>query len=128
MKRNPLIFVVDDEPLILKLIEVAFKTSKVDIMTFGSGEDCLSDLTLNPDIIILDYIFTHPDQNLMNGLEVLHEIRKKLPEVPVIILSGQESGNEVLKLMRAGIEEYIIKEEDFIMKLKEAVFEVLQKR
>ena len=53
-----LIFFVDDDKLILNLMEYVFQSKNgYRIRTFSSGEDCLSNLNLNPDLIILDYYF-----------------------------------------------------------------------
>jgi len=90
-------------------------------MSFRYGEDCLLELHLEPDIIILDYIFVKAGSEVLSGLDILTEIRKRYNDIPVIMLSGQESGSAVLELIKLGIEEYIIKEKDFVSRLKEAV-------
>ena len=128
MRKHPLIFVVDDDPIILKLIETELRTLKMDVMSFSFGEEFLPELFLGPDIIILDYVFYNRNAPVLNGLEILQEIRKGNHEAPVIMLSGQESGSAVLELIKLGIEEYIIKEKNFIVNLKEAVFNALQEK
>jgi two-component system, NtrC family, response regulator AtoC len=121
MKKR-LVFVIDDDPLVLKLAEHELKKLRLEVMSFSYGEDCLRELYLRPDLIILDYVFVNKDKHVMSGLDILREIRKVMAEVPVIILSGQESGSAVLELIKLGIEEYIIKENNFISRLREAVF------
>ena len=127
MRQNPLIFIIDDDPVILKICESELRTIKMDVMCFSYGEDCLPELLLAPDLIVLDYIFVNGNKPVFSGLEILHLIRQKNQEVPVIILSGQESGSAVLELIKLGIEEYIIKEKGFTVKLKDAVINALQK-
>lgn len=127
MKKDPLIFVVDDNPIILKLIEDVFKTIWNNIEYFKYGEDCLPQLTRIPDLIILDYIFIKKDQQVMSGLEILQHIRKINKKIPVIILSGQESGSAALDLMKLGIEDYIIKEGEFTSDLIKSVKNILEK-
>ncbi len=127
MKKKPLIFIVDDDPMVLQLIKKTLKGEPVKVVTFSYGEECLENLHLNPDIIILDYIFIKRRSHVMNGLEVLTRVREKKGELPVIILSGQESGSTVLELMKFGIEDYIVKDKDFTVKLLIAVQEIIDK-
>jgi DNA-binding response OmpR family regulator len=127
MQNQPLIFVVDDDAMILKIIGAELKSMHLEAMLFSYGEECLSELHLKPDLIILDYIFIKGDEPVQSGLEILHEIRKVNVNVPVVILSGQESGSTVLDLIKLGIEDYIVKEGGFTTKLKEAVMSILKK-
>ena len=126
MRKHPLIFVVDDDAIILRIIEAELKTIKMDVMSFHYGEECMAELYLKPDLIILDYIFVKGSTKVLSGLEILREIRKLGDNVPVIILSGQESGSAVLDLIKLGIEEYIIKEGNFTSKLKDVVINILE--
>lgn len=48
----------------------------------------MKNLSLNPDVIILDYFLDSIDKNAMNGMEILAIIKKINPEIPVVILSG----------------------------------------
>lgn len=120
-----MIFVVDDDSLVLKLIETELGATGLKIRSFHFGEECLKHLNLHPDLVILDYIFFREGDEPMNGLEILHEIRKMETKIPVIILSAQESGSIVLELMKEGIEDYIIKESNFTAKLRTSVTEIL---
>ena len=126
MSKHPLVFVIDDDLLIQKLIKADLKALKMDVMTFGFGEECLPEMYLKPDLVILDYIFVGGEKKVLSGFEILQEIRNINQSVPVIVLSGQDSGNAVLELIKLGIEEYIIKEEDFISKLRESVLSVVK--
>lgn len=125
MRKQPLIFIVDDDQMVQKLIAFELRSIKVEAMCFDYGEDCLTELSLRPDLIILDYIFVKGSTPVMGGLEILRKIREYDEHVPVIILSGQDSGNAVLDLIKLGIEEYIIKENNFVSRLKEAVLAAL---
>jgi two-component system response regulator AtoC len=126
MRTTPLIFIVDDDAIILKLIEAELKALNLQIMSFSYGEECLSQIHLKPDLVILDYIFVKGDTPVLIGLEILKEIRNLYTDVPVIILSGQDSGNTVLELIKLGIEEYIIKDKDFISRLKVVINDIFR--
>jgi len=127
MVSQKLIFVVDDDPLINMLVVKRFTTEGYMVEAFGSGEECLDALDRNPSLIILDYLFTEKDRIFSTGMEVFDKIREMKPQIPVIMLSGQEKGEIVLELARKGIVDYIIKDNNLIDNLLEAVRELFEK-
>jgi two-component system OmpR family response regulator len=128
MKKQNLIFIVDDDPFINMLVTRRFKSEGYNIEAFESGEDCLNALGKKPDLIILDYIFINNDRQVMNGMEVFDKIKALLPQIPVIMLSGQEKGEIVLELARKGIYDYVIKDNNLIDNLNVAIKEILERK
>ena len=128
MSNNKLIFVVDDDPFINMLVVKRFTSEGYKLEAFSYGEDCLKSLDKNPDLIILDYFFVNNDKEVMNGMEVFDKIKKIKPDVPVIMLSGQEKGEIVLELARKGIDDYIIKDNNLIENLHTAITELFSRR
>lgn len=50
------LFLVDDDALYLKSLEIEFLTiGDFEIHLFSTGERCIADLDKNPDLIVLDY-------------------------------------------------------------------------
>jgi CheY-like chemotaxis protein len=128
MNNEKLIFVVDDDPFINTLVVKRFTSEGYRIETFNYGEDCLNEIDKNPDLIILDYFFVSKDQNVMNGMEIFDKIRKINPEIPVIMLSGQDKGEIVLELARKGIVDYVIKDNNLIDNLHEAIADLFKRK
>lgn len=127
MDNPKLIFVVDDDPFILTLVEKRLTPMGYTIRKFSYGEDVLKELDAKPQLIILDYLFQDKKKEpVLSGKEILERIQDTLPDVPVIMLSGQEDGDVVLELARMGIEDYVIKDHSFIDNLLEAVEDVFQ--
>lgn len=124
MSSQKLIFVVDDDPFINMLVVKRFTSEGYRLEAFGYGEDCISSLSKNPDLIILDYYFVNHDHKVMNGMEVFDKIKELKPEIPVIMLSGQDKGEIVLELARKGIDDYIIKDSNLIDNLNVAISEL----
>jgi len=119
---NKLLFFVDDDKMILNLLEYTVKNmQEFEVKTFQSGEDCLENLDLNPDIIILDHIFKSGPHHLLSGLETLEEIRKKNDNVPVIILTNQEDENLRNEYKASGASGFIPKNDYFIDVLIETI-------
>lgn len=127
MSDNKLIFVVDDDLFILNLVRKRLENKAYDLETFLYGEECLDQLDRKPDLIILDYLFMKPDSRVMNGMEIFEKIREREPDIPVIMLSGQDSGNIVLELARKGIEDYVIKDNELMDNLEVAIAELFEK-
>jgi two-component system OmpR family response regulator len=124
MNRDKLIFIVDDDPFITKLVVKRFSSEGYRIEAYDYGEDCINAMQLKPDLIILDYYFTKPEATVMNGMEVFDKIKEIDPDVLVIMLSGQEKGEIVLELARKGIDDYVIKDNNLIDNLNSSIKEL----
>jgi len=127
MDSKKLIFVVDDDPFINTLVIKRLASDKYELEAFETGEDCLDALNKNPDLIILDYLFVKKNHEYMNGMQVLDKIKELKPDTPVIMLSGQDKGEVVLELARKGIDNYVIKDNDLINNLHNAIDEVFER-
>jgi len=111
------IFIVEDDPVYQRLVKYVVKMdSDHEVYVFSTGKDCLSNLSLKPDIVSLDY--TLPD---MTGEEVLRNIKAFDPEIGVIILSGQQDINTAVKLLREGAFDYLIKDSETKERLQNAL-------
>jgi two-component system, OmpR family, response regulator len=125
MNTDKLIFIVDDDPFINKLVVKRFSAEGFRLEAFDYGEDCLKAMSKKPDLIILDYYFTKGDEKVMNGMEVFDKIKEVDRNVPVIMLSGQERGEIVLELARKGIDDYVIKDNNLIDNLNASIKDLL---
>jgi CheY-like chemotaxis protein len=128
MSSKKLIFIVDDDPFINMLVVKRFTAEGYRLEAFESGEDCLKALSMNPDLIILDYLFVKEDQKFMNGMEIFDKIKELKPDLPVIMLSGQEKGEIVLELARKGIDDYVIKDSNLIENLSISMKELFERK
>jgi DNA-binding NtrC family response regulator len=122
MKNEKLkIFLVDDDALYLKSLEIEFlNNADFEIKTFLSGELCLENLSLNPDIIILDYHLDGINPNAMNGLQTLTLI-KEHKDIPVIMLSSQDSIDVAVSCMYHKAFDYVIKSETAFVRLQKII-------
>lgn len=102
------IFVVEDDFMYQRMIKYVMELNPDhEVHVFASGQECLQQLHLEPDIISLDY--TLPD---MTGEEVLEEIKEFNEEILVVILSGQQDISTAVKLLKKGAYDYITKDEE----------------
>jgi DNA-binding NtrC family response regulator len=107
--RKTKILVVEDDPMYARLIAYHLSQNPDnEVETFSKGKQLISNLSLkNPDIITLDYSL--PD---MTGMEVLQKIKEFNPDLPVVIISGQEDINTAVELLKHGARDYIVKNND----------------
>jgi two-component system, OmpR family, response regulator len=125
MKNKVKLFLADDDAIFLKLLEIEFKeTADFDISTFATGELCITNLDQKPDVIILDYHLDGIEKDAMNGISTLDEIKKILPEVPVIMLSSQDSIDVAIGCMHHKALDYVVKSETSFVRLKKIIKDV----
>lgn len=112
--RTYLIFLVDDDTKHLLLLKDHLNKHlpyTLDIRTYTNGDDCMADLNLNPDLIILDYYFDGLDGEAADGVEVLKKIRNQRPEIAVVMMSHQDKVEVAVTCYDYGAKDYIIKNE-----------------
>lgn len=100
-----LVFIVDDEPSISRLLSHWVKNQwgyKVEV--FEHGADMLENLNRGPQLILLDIML--PD---INGIEILKKVKAANPHLPVIMLSAQGSVEVALESLRLGAFDYFPK-------------------
>lgn len=121
MKNNSevLIFLVDDDALFLKSLEIEFlQETEYQIKTFVNGDLCIKALSDKPDIIILDYLLDGIDSHAMNGIETLDKIKEIAPEMPVIILSAQDKIDVAVACIHHKAFDYVVKSETAFIRLQ----------
>jgi two-component system, NtrC family, response regulator AtoC len=102
---DKLVFIVDDEPAISKLLSYWVKDKwKYDVEVFANGEDVLKKLSSKPDLVLLDIMLPGLD-----GLETLKRIKHLDENLPVIILSAQGSIEVAVEALRFGAYDYFPK-------------------
>jgi two-component system OmpR family response regulator len=104
-EQVPRVLVVDDEPNIRELVQVALKFHGCAVTTGATGGDALrlaeSD---RPDLIVLDVML--PD---IDGFEVCRRLRASDNEVPIIFLTARDTTSESITGLTLGGDDYITK-------------------
>jgi two-component system, OmpR family, response regulator len=120
--KKILIFLVDDDALFLKSLEIEFtQNTQSSIKTFVSGELCIEALSEKPDVIVLDYYLDSVNKKAINGLETLYRIKLINPQIPVIMLSSQDKIEVAVNCMKHQAFDYIVKSETAFLRLQKAI-------
>ena len=121
-KNKIKIFLVDDDALFLKLLEMDFlQHADFEIETFATGELCIENLSHDPDVIILDYVLDGLDKNAMNGIETLDRIKIFDERIPVVMLSSQDKIEVAISCMHHKAFDYVVKSETAFIRLQKAI-------
>ena len=108
--------------MMLNLMEYTFKCREgFEVKSFFSGEECIMNLGLNPELIVLDYYMGSAEENRMTGLDTLRKINEEGKEIPVIILSREKDRETIAEFIKEGAMKYVIKDDYFIDTLVETI-------
>ncbi|MGH3279091.1 MAG: response regulator transcription factor [Trebonia sp.] len=103
--QNPKVLVIDDEPNIRELVQVALGFHGCSVTTGATGEDALQLAdAVDPDLIVLDVLL--PD---IDGFEVCKRLRLAANDVPVIFLTARDATVDTVTGLTIGGDDYITK-------------------
>jgi DNA-binding NarL/FixJ family response regulator len=118
------ILIADDHEAVRKGV-CTILSAREDVEICGEAENGKEAIekahALKPDLVILD--ITMP---VLSGFEAAREIRKTLPQVPILILSMHESNQLIEEAKKIGVQGYVTKTQ-VGGKLLQAVDAVLRK-
>ena len=102
---NPKILICDDEEGIRESLKLVLGDD-YNLVTVDSGEMAIKVLQNSKDIKLILLDIKMPKTS---GLDVLQEIKKKFPQVKIIMVTGYKSVETAAEATRLGASGYIIK-------------------
>lgn len=91
-KRKPLVYLIDDEPTLLDLLEISLEGLGYTLKKFIDPEDALRAFRkerFKPDLLVTDYAL-----GKMNGIELIERCKADQPELRIVMVSGS-AGAEI---------------------------------
>ena len=100
------ILVAEDEPMLLKTIELKLKKEGYEVITTADGREAVAKIEeMDPDLVITDIMMPY-----VSGLEIVAIVRKKNNKrIPIIMLSAMEQEKVVMEAFELGADDYITK-------------------
>lgn len=99
------IYIVEDDPWYGQFMTHQLSLNPDhEVVLYTCAKDILDDLHKQPDMVYMD--FGLPD---MDGDKLLKEMLRIMPDLPVIVVSGQEDISVAVNLLKAGAKDYIVK-------------------
>jgi DNA-binding NarL/FixJ family response regulator len=102
----PRVSVVDDDPDLLAFFKALAESGRfVMLAGYSSGQEALAQLPHNqPDLVFMD--FRLPD---LSGIECTKRLTTILPQLRIVVLTGQPEQSTLLDAFRAGAVGYLLK-------------------
>ena len=104
---DSIVLVVDDDPVILKLLEVNFEMEGFTVLVAHDGEEGIEVARSNqPDVIVSDIMMPKK-----SGLELVVALKgdTSTSEIPIILLSAKAQNADVRTGLEAGADDYVTK-------------------
>jgi DNA-binding NtrC family response regulator len=102
---NRRLLVVDDDPVIFRLLRAIFVREGFEVLGAADGEAGLALATADkPDLVILDL-----ELPKLDGLQVLERLKAATPELPVVMLTGRDDAKTAVRAIRLGAFDYATK-------------------
>ena len=100
------ILVAEDEPMLLKTIELKLRKEGYEVIATADGREAIAKLTESePDMVITDIMMPYA-----SGLEIVSLVRQQIKrKIPIIILSAMEQEKVVMEAFELGADDYITK-------------------
>jgi two-component system response regulator AtoC len=117
------VLVIDDDPGVRDYMEALVSRQGYGVFPVADAEQALANLdTIAPDIITLDVVLPGLD-----GLETLRRLKQRMPDVPVVMLSGHGQARNIVEAMRLGASDFLRKPFE-VEELELAFQKALEKR
>lgn len=101
---EPVVYLVDDDPAILKMVPRALRRHRLEVQAFSSATDFLATYSGGPGCLILD--LSMPE---MTGLELQQELIDRQFVLPVIFITGHGGIRQSVQALKAGALDFLEK-------------------
>jgi DNA-binding response OmpR family regulator len=104
---KPRILIVDDDPVIVRLLQINFRLEGYEVDAASRGEEALLKVREHrPDVVVLDVMMPGLD-----GWEVARQLKANpaVSHIPVIFLSARAQDEDRQRGYALGVDEYVTK-------------------
>jgi FixJ family two-component response regulator len=120
-QAKPTVFIVDDDPAVLKSLSRLLHSAQFTVVTFGSPQEFLERHdTRAPGCLVLDMAMPG-----LNGLELQETLTRKDSAIPIIFLTGHGDIPTSVRAMKHGAFDFLTKpvNDDDLIKAVHAALE-----
>jgi DNA-binding response OmpR family regulator len=118
------ILVVDDEPSVVRLVELNLTQEGHHVRTASDGEEALASIAqMRPDLVVMDVMMPNLD-----GFETLKRLKEDpaTAEIPILMLTARAQDEDVFEGYGTGAQWYLTKPFDPV-ELRRVVRHLLQR-
>ena len=111
MKKQPLIVVVEDNPMYRALLVHHFELEgRYEIAAFADAESCLKQLKAPPAALLLDQELQSDPEKGLSGLQLLKRLRRRGIDAPALFLTAHPAVQPAAEILKGGAFGYMRKE------------------
>ena len=119
----PTLLVIDDDRSVRHLVENAFESEELTVITASTAEaGLLSVQSHQPDVVLLDIMLPK-----MSGLQVFQQVQAVDKKLPVIFITVGGTSDNAIDALMLGAYDYVLKPLD-LPKLRELVLKAVETR
>ncbi|HLF28636.1 MAG TPA: response regulator transcription factor [Anaerolineae bacterium] len=105
MTDRPTILLVEDDDDLRTLLQSALTREEYDITVASSGEEALRKMS----ILSFDLVITDIRLPGIDGVQLVRDIRRRWPDIVVLVLTAYPSLDSAVACLRAGVHDYLFK-------------------
>ena len=121
------ILVVDDDAIVVKSCKRILEAEGFEVITVPSADDALGTVKkYDFDLLLVDVKMPKRD-----GMYLMREIRKDLPDMPIIVMSGYPTPETVADVLKLGATQFIPKPfrpDELIKSVRQVIQKVSSKK
>jgi DNA-binding response OmpR family regulator len=104
-ERQVRVLVVDDEPLIVQMLQIALTYEKFEVSVARDGFEAIQQANqTKPDLVILDWMLPN-----MDGIEVCRKLRAAGASVGILMLTARGEDEDQVLGLESGADDYLVK-------------------
>jgi DNA-binding NtrC family response regulator len=104
-KREPRILIVDDDPAVLRILELLLRQADYAVEACDSAEHALSVVgRRNVDLVLADVRMPG-----MDGIQLLRKLAQVRPDLPVVMITAHGSVEVAVQAMKLGAADFMMK-------------------
>ena len=102
----PFALIIDDEPNIRRMVGALLTAEGFEVREAADGASGVTAaIQVDPDVVLLDLMMP----GTMDGMATLKALREKLPDLPVIMMSGRAGLSDAVKATQLGAHNFLEK-------------------
>ena len=103
------ILIVDDEQDVREIFQNRLEKAGYNILTAENGEDAISTLRSEDNMVNVALIFCDIRMPKVNGIECIEFLRDQAPGIPIVVVTGYPDTEVAKDLLNKGIKHYLVK-------------------
>ncbi len=105
MPERPTILIVEDDNALRTTLQTALSRDEFDVTVAASGEEALRKMS----ILSFDLVITDMRLPGIDGVQLVRDIRRRWPDIVVMVLTAYPSLDSAVACLRAGVHDYLFK-------------------